>query len=218
MGLDTVELIPPGTVFTGRITFDNLDAAEYGSLLAALRPRLLKEAGEVGWDKAVTSVGGGKPFGFGSVLIDVKLLQVQTAAERYLGEGGQAQQTPTVAEALTELCDAVPANVRKTWTALQHALEFKFIDDAKVWYPPGTGNPGDESFDRSFEFLSHTTGLELSDRIRKLIDLPDAAGPAAKQELNSAAGEERLPPGQQPRNGRNGQRRQGPQREERRGR
>jgi CRISPR/Cas system CSM-associated protein Csm3 (group 7 of RAMP superfamily) len=224
MTLDTVELIPAGTVFTGRITFDNLDAAEYGSLLAALRPRMLKQAGEVGWDKAVTSVGGGKPFGFGSVLIDVKPLQVQTAAERYLGESELVQQPPTVSEALTTFRAAVPPNVSKTWTALQHALEFKFIDDAKVWYPPGTGRPGDESYDRSYEFFSHTTGLELSDKIRKLTNLPDAAGPAAGQELNSADGEERLPPDQQPRNARNerngqhGQRRQAPRREERRGR
>ena len=34
-------LIPAGTVFTGRVCFENLSAADYGSLLAALDPRLL---------------------------------------------------------------------------------------------------------------------------------------------------------------------------------
>jgi len=209
MGSSTVELIPTNTVFKGRITFDNLDAAEYGSLLTALDPRLLGRAGEVGWDKAVASVGGGKPFGFGSVAIDVKRVQAQTAAERYLGEAGQ--QPETDAEAITAFRDAVPRPVRNTWTALQHALEFGFLDDAKVWYPPGTGNPGDESYDKSFEFFAHTTGLKLSgDRYRELIALPDAALPAAKQELDSAAGEHG---GQNEQNRRNAQ---GSRREERR--
>jgi CRISPR-associated protein (TIGR03986 family) len=199
----TVELIPVGTVFTGRVTFDNLDAAEYGSLLTALNPRLLGQAGEVGWEKPVTSVGGGKPFGFGSVTIDAKRVQAETAAERYLGEAGQ--QPETDAGAITAFRDAVPRTVRNTWAALRHTLEFGFIDDAKVWYPPGDGNPGDESYDKSFEFFAHTTGLRLSgDRYRELIVLPDAALPAARQELDSAAGEH---------GGQNGQ---GSRREERR--
>ena len=40
-----VALIPAGTVFTGRVAFDNLSLADYGSLLAALDPRLLAGAG-----------------------------------------------------------------------------------------------------------------------------------------------------------------------------
>jgi CRISPR-associated protein (TIGR03986 family) len=204
----TVELIPAGTVFKGRITFDNLDAAEYGSLLTALDPRLLGQAGEAGWERAVASVGGGKPFGFGSVTIDVKRVQAETSAERYLGEAGQRPETD--AEAITAFRDAVPRAVRNTWAALRHVLEFGFIDDAKVWYPPGDGNPGDESYDKSFEFFAHTTGLRLSgDRYRELVVLPDAALPAARQELDSAAGEH---------GGQNGQNGQGSRREERRGR
>ena len=37
----------------------------------------------------MTGVGGGKPFGFGSVSIDVRPVTVQTAAMRYLGEAGE---------------------------------------------------------------------------------------------------------------------------------
>ncbi len=82
----TVSLIPAGTVFEGRVMFDNLDAAEYGSLLAALDPRMMRLAGEGSWENTVTSIGGGKPFGFGSVTIDVKPVLLQTANQRYLGE------------------------------------------------------------------------------------------------------------------------------------
>lgn len=191
----TVSLIPAGTVFRGRVAFDNLDAVEYGSLLAALNPRLLGLAGETGWENAAPSVGGGKPFGFGSVTIDVEPVSAQTAAQRYLGEAGP--QVPDSAEAARAFVAKVPEAVRATWAALRHATQFGFIDDAKVWYPPGQGERGSQDYDKSFEFFAHTTGLRMSGaRYRELVELPDAALPAPKQELDSAAGEHN-DPGQQ---------------------
>lgn len=185
---DKVSLIPAGTSFTGRVAFDNLDAAEYGSLLAALEPRLLGGAGESSWDRSVISVGGGKPFGFGSVAIDVGRVSLQTAAQRYLGEPGP--ELPGKAEAVEAFLNTVTEAARVTWSALRHALEFGFIDDAKVWYPPGDGSRGDQDYDKSFEFFSHTTGLRLQgDRYRDLVVLPDAAESAVRQELDSASGE-----------------------------
>jgi CRISPR-associated protein (TIGR03986 family) len=185
----TVSLIPAGTVFEGRVTFDNLDAAEYGSLLAALDPRMLRLAGESGWDETVTSVGGGKPFGFGSVTIDVKRVLMQTAGQRYLGETGQ--DIPDDAETVKAFRAKVPDQDRAQWTALRNAITFGFVDDAKVWYPPGGGDRGSEDYDKSFEFFAHTTGLRLADGYRDLLVLPDAALPADKQALDSAAGEHR---------------------------
>lgn len=185
----TVSLIPAGTVFTGRVAFDNLDIAEYGSLLAALDPRLLSSAGEHGWENVVSSVGGGKPFGFGSVTIEVKPVKAGTAGQRYLGETGPG--VPSDAEAVTAFRAATPDTARASWTALRNALEFGFIDDAKVWYPPGGGERGSEEYDKSFEFFAHTTGLRLSDGYRDLLVLPDASLPAGRQELDSAAGEHR---------------------------
>ncbi len=195
---DKVSLIPAGTSFTGRVTFDNLDTAEYGSLLAALDPRLLggTGTGESSWGGSVTSVGGGKPFGFGSVTIDVERDSLQTAAQRYLGEPGP--QPPGDAEAVEAFLDAAPEAARVSWPALRHALEFGFIDDAKVWYPPGSGNRGEADYDKSFEFFSHTTGLRMQgDRYRDLVVLPDAAESAARQELDSASGEHGGPRQQQ---------------------
>lgn len=193
---DKVSLIPAGTSFTGRVTFDNLDAAEYGSLLVALDPRLLGGTGESSWGRSVTSVGGGKPFGFGSVTIDVSRVCLETGAERYLGEPGP--QPPGDAEGVDAFLDAVTEAARVSWPSLRHALEFGFIGDAKVWYPPGSGSRGDQDYDKSFEFFARTTGLHLQgDRYRDLVVLPSAADPAAKQELDSAAGEHGGP-GQQP--------------------
>jgi CRISPR/Cas system CSM-associated protein Csm3 (group 7 of RAMP superfamily) len=186
----SVSLIPAGTPFSGRIAFDNLDAAEYGSLLAALDPRLLGGTGDSGWTGSVTSVGGGKPFGFGSVTIDVRRVSAATAAQRYLGESGP--EPPTDVEAVQAFLNTVTQAARAAWPALRHALRFGFIDDAKVWYPPGSGNRGEPGYDKSFEFFAHTNGLKMKgDSYLDLVVLPDAAAGAAVQELDSAAGEHR---------------------------
>jgi hypothetical protein len=188
-----VALIPAGTVFTGRVSFDNLSPADYGSLLAALDPRLLAGADSADWDDVVTSVGGGKPFGFGAVTVDVEPLSVQTAQARYLGVAAEA---PGVADAVGVFRSRVPQPVSATWQALRHALTFGFVSDDLVWYPPGPdGAKGSEDFDKSFEFFPRTAGLELKDKVRDLVELPDAAAPPGAQVLDSRAGERRKEPG-----------------------
>jgi CRISPR/Cas system CSM-associated protein Csm3 (group 7 of RAMP superfamily) len=182
-------LVPAGTVFTGRVCFENLSAQDYGSLLAALDPRLLDAAGAGDWLAAVTSVGGGKPFGFGAVSIDVTAESVHTAAGRYLG---REQDVPGVAEAVSAFRGTVPRPVAATWAALRNALTLGFIPDDQVWYPPGAkGAKGDADFDRSFEFFSRTTGLTLKDKdkVRDLVVLPPADAASEAQKLDSMAGE-----------------------------
>ena len=83
-----------------------------------------------------------------------------------------------------------------TWQALRHALTFGFVSDDLVWYPPGPdGAKGSEDFDKSFEFFPSTVGLELKDKIRDLVELPDAAASPGAQVLDSRAGERRKEPG-----------------------
>jgi hypothetical protein len=188
-----VTLIPAGTVFDGRVTFDNLDATDYGSLLAALDPRLLAWAPTGGWADTVISVGGGKPFGFGSVTIDVKRARTETAAQRYLGE--TAAGVPDSAAAVQAFRARAPYEARMTWRALGNLLTFGFIDDAMVWYPPGTGQPGDEDYDESFKFFARTTGVRFADGYRDLVVLPDPGLPSAFQILDSEAGEHLQGPG-----------------------
>lgn len=196
-----VELIPAETVFTGRITFDNLSSEDYGSLLAALNPRCLGTVHERGWEQSVLSVGGGKPFGFGSVEIEVESVSVQGARERYLGESGNGQ-VPEPDEAVRAFLEAVPPDVKlNTWPALRHALEFGFVNDEDVWYPPGDGQRGDEGYDKSFEFFALTNGLRYSEGHgdRHLVRLPDAARGRAQQKITSPAGQA---PRREPRGGR----------------
>ncbi len=192
-----VALVPAGAVFTGRVCFDNLSREDYGSLLAALDPRLLGGTGSLDWSEVVTSVGGGKPFGFGAVSIDVTPELVQTARGRYLGRGEEAEEdVPSATEAVGEFSARVPRPVSATWPALRNALTFGFIADDLVWYPPGSGAKGDATFDRSFEFFSRTTGLTLAKKVRDLVPLPAADGPARSQVLDSAAGERAADPGE----------------------
>jgi hypothetical protein len=189
-------LIPAGTVFTGRVCFENLSTEDYGSLLAALDPRSLGAAGQAEWQGAVISLGGGKPFGFGAVCLDVAVEAVHTAAGRYLG---QEEEVPGTAEALRAFADNVPQNVKATWPALRNALQLGFVPDDLVWYPPGSkGNKGDAEFDRSFEFFAHTNGLALSEKERDLISLPSASAPKEDQALDSAAGERPIAGGRPP--------------------
>lgn len=197
-----VALIPAGTVFTGRVTFDNLSLADCGSLLAALDPQLLNkhqlaEGFGLGanWLDSVISVGGGKPFGFGAVTIDVEPVLVQDAAARYLGERTSADSYWPV-DAVRAFRAAVPPPVEATWPALRHALAFGFIADDLVWYPPGPGETkGSEDFDKSFEFFPRTVGLELKNEVRDLVTLPDAAKWSGDQVLDSRAGPRPKEPG-----------------------
>jgi CRISPR/Cas system CSM-associated protein Csm3 (group 7 of RAMP superfamily) len=165
------ELIPAGAVFTGRIRFDNLDAADYGSLLAALNPRLLADPDESAWAETVTSIGGAKPFGFGAVRIDVEPEWVQTARTRYLGEE-DAVTSP--AEAVRQFAEAVPLGVRGNWTSLRNALTSGYVPDDLVWYPAVKGEKGSKEFDESFEFFAEASGVKLKNRDKKLVELPYA--------------------------------------------
>jgi CRISPR-associated protein (TIGR03986 family) len=179
-------LIPAGTTFHGRVAFDNLSLADFGSLLAALDPRKLatadSDANAAGWDGVVTSVGGGKPFGFGAVNIEVESVVAQTAAERYLEQGGEPVDQGAV---VRDFRDSVPNDVRQAWPALRNALTFGFVPDERVWYPPGKGAKGEQDYDKSFEFFAISNGLTLATGIRELVVLPDATKSAKDQELPS---------------------------------
>jgi CRISPR/Cas system CSM-associated protein Csm3 (group 7 of RAMP superfamily) len=187
-----VDLIPAGTVFEGRVRFDNLSVAEYGSLLAALDPRMLAKADDAAWQDTVTSVGGGKPFGFGAVSIDVKPELVQTARMRYLGEPeSETEPVPGPEEAVRAFRETVPPSAHAEWERLRHALTRGYVDNDLVWYPSGAGEKGSKGFDESFEFFALTNGVEMTTGDHGLLDLPDPVGDPDAQMLDSPAGQAR---------------------------
>jgi hypothetical protein len=173
----TVRLIPQGSHFTARLTFDGLTRAQLGGLVVAIDPRHLWPGVNV-----VTSVGGGRPFGFGAVTTDIVLDRLESAGERYLGD---AAVVPTLGECVAAFRDpswtgqagegdpeSAGADAQGVWAALRNALTLGFVSDAEVWYPPGTGHKGSEEFDRGFDFWKGSAGIEIDHVPRRLVCPP----------------------------------------------
>lgn len=158
MGARTVQLVPPGTEFTTTVTFENLTTIEVGSLVAAITPTSIWPGTDV-----VISVGGGKPFGFGSMSSTVEAFEIQSAAMRYLGEDGDVPTLEDCVATFIQNADTVagPA-VTAQWPALRNALTLGFVQDDLVWYPPGEGVRGTPEYDRGFDFWKHSNGSRVS--------------------------------------------------------
>jgi hypothetical protein len=158
-----VRLIPRGTRFSTRVSFDNLTGVQLGGLVAALDPRLLLSGDG---REIVTSVGGGKPFGFGAVCVDVRIERLEGAGSRYLGQ-------PPVRHDIAALVAGFGAGVDpQTMSELAAVLTLGAVSDDLVWYPPGSGVKGSESFDQGFDFWQRSAGVVMSREVRPLVSLP----------------------------------------------
>lgn len=176
----SVTLVKAGAVFTGTVRFDNVPIVALGSVLAALSPARL-------WDdvSVVTSVGGGKPFGWGAVRVELSDLHAETALSRYLG----GPRPPVTIE---QAVSAFAASVAKAagearwaddsaWPALRAALTFGKFRDDEVWYPPGDARNAAEA-DRVFEFWEQTSGLKDKGGLGRLAS-PDEPTEAHRHSL-----------------------------------
>jgi hypothetical protein len=183
----SARLVLPGAVFEGRITFDNLNLVDLGSLVLALDPRPLWPEGSD--DRIVTSVGGGKPFGFGAISVAVRLERADSAPARYLGASAANDFGPgeVIRDAVATCIADVPPAARAGWKGLRHALTLGFVDDADVWYPPGEGDRGSAGYDQGFRFWEASAGVEVETEKRPLTALPDPAGSPSGQLLPADA-------------------------------
>jgi len=172
-GLDKViNLIGAGAEFTTTVTFDNLSAAQLGSLLVALDPRLYL-TGDV-----VTTVGGGRPFGWGAINTTITGLKASTACHRYLGTApgsprGCAEQIADYVKAYeqstTVLQDPHKSRLTKVLT-----LNPTGVRDQDVWYPiPAGAQRNTRSGDQTYRWFGLTNGQQFEDRApRRLQSLP----------------------------------------------
>lgn len=166
-----------GTAFTFDVHFENLSGPELGSLLVALQPHRLWP-GDTPHGAAPAqciSVGGGKPFGFGSCTAEVTLDRSDTARSRYLGESAPGGGEEFLARAVAEFIDSAGPRMRAVWKAARVVL--RPLDQARsdlVWYPPGAGwdRIGSEDFDRGYEFWKRSQGLAGKDTTYQLVPLP----------------------------------------------
>lgn len=172
-------LAPLGTTLTQTITFDNLDLAELGGLLAALRPDRAVCRGDAAETRGPLRLhlGGGKPLGLGSCDVTVADVEVWDAASRYGGGPDPAFEQEAAIEAFVAAC---PAEVTATWPALAAVLAAGTVNPARVWYPPGADWTDRErkpkQFDEAFAFFTVTSGMYLKEakkgKKRPLLPLP----------------------------------------------
>ncbi|MGW0359279.1 TIGR03986 family type III CRISPR-associated RAMP protein [Nocardia nova] len=154
--VERVNLIRTGARFGFTVAFDGLSRPQLGGLIASLQPELLFPSG----DDIVVSLGGGRPFGFGSVSTKVEITDARNAAARYLGASAQPADT---AELVEEFVEAVDPGIRqKIWPEVAVVLRMGAVENSAVWYPPGEGRPGDESYDRGFDFWSQSSGRSMN--------------------------------------------------------
>ncbi|WP_166355285.1 RAMP superfamily CRISPR-associated protein [Phytoactinopolyspora limicola] len=160
-------IVQPGGRMTVTLFVDDVTRAELGALLASVAPGLVLGPDDSPSDY-VLSIGGGKPFGFGSVAVRTEdgapliKLDLATARGRYLGADDQT--APTVTEAVDAFLAAVDRNANSArWRALTAMTRFAHVDDALVRYPndargidakpvPGRGEDSD------YEFWQFTSG------------------------------------------------------------
>ncbi|GGL19394.1 RAMP superfamily CRISPR-associated protein [Mangrovihabitans endophyticus] len=172
-------LAPPGTVLHQRITFDNLDQATLGGLLAALQPEAVLPA--VHRDGQALPIrlhlGGGRPLGLGSCTATVTEVRAWDADSRYGGGPAVTLDRPQALAAFTASC---PEPVRDGWPALASVLSAGKVNPARVTYPPGENWPEDvtaartQQFDKPFDFFTMTSGMYLAEEEpRPLLPLPD---------------------------------------------
>lgn len=171
-----------GLTFVSRITFDNLDAAQLGLLLAAAKPSLL-----LGEAASSIQIGRGKPLGFGQVSPQISGLTFQSAVNRY----ADLAESLTLEEALgAAVLDLDTRNLTEVHRALARVLTPNAVDSDRVWYPT-TGNFNDRrlltkdqrvQFNWSFEWFAHHSGGRPGAKRRDsetrsagdMVPLPDA--------------------------------------------
>lgn len=157
--------------FTTRVTFDALTAAEIGGLIAAAEPAAVLTGDAEG--KVVTSIGGGKPFGWGAVSTAISDFTAADAPRRYLGVPSSG---PTVEECLTAYTESMAETpAAAAWTALGRVLTLnpQGVGDGDVWYPPKPGTRRDNpDHDEGFRFWQETVGVQVRTKRHPLQSLP----------------------------------------------
>lgn len=181
----TAQLVPAGTKLRSTVAFDQLDPVAVHALLAAVEPgRVLTAVPSMRGRAFGQHLGGGKPFGFGSVIARIvpETLSVTTLAERY--QRSAATEAPQWLTAPFPFRDVAARVGRFTSVlpALGAILALDGLGDAEhlVTYPPGAGWDSYQStdqqmadrFGQSYAYFKTANGEQLADRSRPWQPLP----------------------------------------------
>ncbi len=175
------ELVPAGTVLRSRVAVDQLDVLGVFALLAALDPnRILSAVPGAEQRDLATHLGGGKPFGLGSVSVTIDSVDLRPLGDRYSGGAGSldwkkaAFPFPALAARVGEYT--------RNLTALAAMLDLNGLgkNAAVMSYPPGSGwddyaHPDQQRADKfaeSFRFFGIANGEHLARSMRPWAPLP----------------------------------------------
>jgi CRISPR-associated protein (TIGR03986 family) len=174
-------LVSAGTMLTQKIAFDNLSMSELGSLLLALCPGLdlpgqEPHGGESAKDTVHAShLGGGKPFGLGSVTAEVTELRWSYVRDRYAGRSETVQPAEEFFTEVRAQVRSMAGPARQHWPTVSRILRVDAVDPELIWYPLG-GEWGDETNrDRAFRYFARTNGQFYANRQEPIVPLPDPA-------------------------------------------
>lgn len=192
---------PCESTFEGEISFENLTPEEIGSVLVSLNPNLLFESltdAAPRQSRHVLPLGGGKPFGFGSVQVNVSEIEL-FGPDRYTARSESTKETPErFVAAFIEAVRGTSAGTEslanpdleaEVWPSAERLLSLDGLDptsQARIWYPPGASwrEKGSPSFDEGFEFWKKSKGYQPPGRSapkESMLPLPLARD--ANQEL-----------------------------------
>ncbi|WP_016699308.1 RAMP superfamily CRISPR-associated protein [Actinoalloteichus spitiensis] len=173
--------LEPGARFRITVSFENLDLAELGGLLASLDPALVLEAADQA-KRIGFGVGHARPLGLGSCTGEVVTLTTHTARSRYLGE---TASTVAVADAIAAFVEATDPGVRGVWPMLTSALTLDHVDPRYVYYPTKgdlrSGQLHPDDLEPDFEFWQESRGVATRKEAMPLTVLPDITAPAEAQ-------------------------------------
>lgn len=180
-------LVPAGTVLRSTVAVDQLDALGVHALLAALDPgRILAVVPGAESRDIATHLGGGKPFGLGSVGVTIEAVDLHPLSERYGGSRRPAgfATAPVPFRDLAARVGPFTGNL----AALAVLLDRNALGDHArlVSYPPGSRwedyqsdrptSRRDETeadrFAQSFRFFGIANGERLKEVDRPWVPLP----------------------------------------------
>jgi hypothetical protein len=176
------QLVPAGTVLTGRVTFDLLDELSLRTLLWSLDPGpVLSLAPGRSESTFAVHLGGGKPLGLGSAIPSIKV-SVSSVAERYRCDAAPSTLDLTSPKAAREDLLSLKHRTGHFLTAvpfLAQMLDPHGLgeDEVLVSYPPAaTWLEADiEDFRKSYAFFVAADGERLAERVNPWHPLPSPA-------------------------------------------
>lgn len=150
-----VRPVRPGAVFTTRVTFDNLDRLQLAELLISVDPSLL-------WPQARSRLGGGRPFGWGTVRMEIDQASLRAAGpDRYLAGSAAKLEIRQLVEDYRRKVGSRPQ-----WAALRVMLTPDQVSDPQIAYPTVNGDP--------FAFWRDGSGWTYESKKRLLASPPMA--------------------------------------------